>query len=141
MKIEDKICRSVARKKDDVFLRNEFSKMGSEAQVSRALRHLVERGVVVKLGVGVYAKAKKSVLSGAAIPVKPVGILGPVALRKLGVKIYPSQIAQAYNAGESTQIPAGNVVNVGARRINRKLGFGKQTIIYETNNKPTSRAY
>lgn len=141
MKIEDKICRSVALKKDDVFLRNEFSKMGSEAQVSRALRHLVERGIVVKLGIGVYAKAKKSVLSGSAIPVKPVGILGPIALRKLGIKIYPSEITQSYNAGESTQIPAGNVINVGKRRINRKIGFGKQVITYETNKKPTVGSY
>lgn len=141
MKIEDKICRSVALKKDDVFLRNEFSKMGSEAQVSRALRHLVERGIVVKLGIGVYAKAKKSVLSGSAIPVKPVGILGPIALRKLGIKIYPSQITQSYNTGESTQIPAGNIINVGKRRINRKIGFGKQVIIYETNKKPTVGSY
>ncbi len=141
MYVEDKIYRSLAHRKDDVFLRNEFARMGSDAQISRALRHLVERGIVVKLGIGVYAKAKKSVLSGAPIPVKPVGILGGAALKKLGVQIYPSRIAQAYNKGESTQLPAGNVVNVGQRRINRKLGFGTQVIIYETNNRSAVRNY
>jgi hypothetical protein len=141
MIIEERIVRSIARCKDDVFIRNEFSAIGSEAQVSRALRNLVSRGFIVKLGVGVYAKAKKSILSGAAIPVRPVGILGPIALRKLGVKTYPSQITRAYNSGESTQIPAGNIVNVGKRRINRKLGFGKQSITYETNNRPAITSY
>ncbi len=128
---EERMRRSLALRKDDVFVRSEFVSMGSEAQVSRALRSLIQRGIIVKLGVGVYAKAKKSVLSGAAIPVKPISMLAPIALRKLGIKIYPSQMAQEYNAGVSMQIPAGNIVNIGKNRIIRKIGFGKQSIAYE----------
>jgi hypothetical protein len=132
MIIEERLFRSLARRKDEVFVRKDFSALGSEAQVNRALRSLVSRGVIVKLGVGVYAKAKKSVLSGMAIPVKPVSVLAPIALQKLGVKTFPSQMTRAYNAGTTTQIPMGNILNIGKRRINRKLGFGTQTIAYET---------
>lgn len=140
MIIEERLKRAVAKRKDDVFVRADFSRFGSEAQISRVLRRLISRGVLVKLGVGVYAKAKKSVLSGNAIPVRPVGVLAPVALRKMGVKIYPSQMTREYNSGATTQIPAGNVLNTGTRRINRKLAFGNQVIAYEKNNGAASRA-
>jgi hypothetical protein len=135
MIVEERLFRSLARRKDEVFVRKDFAALGSEAQVNRALRSLVSRGVIVKLGVGVYAKAKKSVLSGMAIPVKPVSVLAPIALQKLGVKTFPSQMTQSYNAGTTTQIPTGNILNIGKRRINRKLGFGTQTIAYETHQR------
>jgi hypothetical protein len=134
MILEERMKRAIARRQDDVFVRAEFADMGSEAQVSRALRGLLARGFIVKLGVGIYAKAKKSVLSGNAIPVKPIDVLAPVALRKLGVDVYPSRAAQAYSSGATTQIPAGNVLNIGNQRIVRRLGFGNQTIVYEKNN-------
>lgn len=141
MIIEERLKRAISQRRDDVFVRSEFAAMGSEAQVGRALRKLLSQGRIVRLGVGVYAKAKKSVLSGAAIPVKPVDVLAPVALRKLGVVLYPSRGVRAYNAGDTTQIPAGNVLNTGGRRIKRRLGFGKQTIVYENNNAVPSRTY
>lgn len=135
MVIEERIYRSIMRRKDDVFVRNEFAALGSEAQVSRALSKLVSRGVIVKLGVGIYAKSKKSVLSGEAIPVKPLSVLAPIALQKLGVETFPSLLTQAYNSGQTTQLPTGNVLNIGKRRVSRKLGFGQQTIAYETNQR------
>ena len=141
MIIEERMKRSVAKRKDDVFIRGDFAKLGSEAQVTRALRRLVLNGTIVKLGVGVYAKAKKSVLSGRAIPIKPIGVLAPLALRKMGVKVYPSQLTREYNAGTTTQIPAGNILNTGSRRINRKLSFGNQIIVYEKDNRESGRAH
>jgi hypothetical protein len=54
-----------------VFLRTDFSGLGSEAQLSRALRSLVAEGAIVKIGIGVYAKAKCSALSGEPIAVEP----------------------------------------------------------------------
>jgi hypothetical protein len=133
MILEQRLKRSISMRKDAVFVRTEFAHMGSAAQVSRALRGLVAAGVLVKLGVGVYAKAKKSVLSGNAIPIQPVDVLASVALRKLGVEIFPSLLAQQYNAGGSTQVPAGNVINTGKRRIKRTIVFGQQMITYENS--------
>jgi len=112
-------------------------------QPSRALlvRMLMRKGALFRvsrlaydeIGVGVYAKAKRSVLSGAPIPVQPVEILAEQALTRLGVKVYPSKQAELYNAGETTQLPPGAVINTGNRRIVRKLGFGKKTVQYENN--------
>ena len=85
MPLKDRIKRSITQRGDEVFVRNEFTKFGSPAQISRVLRGLVATGRLVKLGVGIYAKAKPSVLTGKAIPVRPVDVLAPVALQKLGV--------------------------------------------------------
>ena len=59
----NRIKRSVANRSDDVLLRNEFDQFGSAAQVGRALRELLMDGTLVRLGLGVYAKAKPSVLT------------------------------------------------------------------------------
>lgn len=135
----ERMKRAIALRKDDVFLRVEFAKMASVAQVSRALRRLMDDGIIVKLGVGVYAKAKKSVLSGNPIPVRPLGVLAPQALKKMGVELFVSPAVAEYNAGRTTQIPAGNVINTGERRITRKLAFGQQRVTYETNKKTPNR--
>lgn len=135
MTLVERMKKAVAAERDDVLLRSELAGMGSVAQVSRALRRLLAEGTIVKLGAGVYAKAKRSVLSGNPIPVRPLGVLAPIALGKLGVAVYASQMTQEYNAGLTHQIPAGNVINTGTRRISRKLFFGQQTVIYERNNR------
>lgn len=141
MVLEDRLRIAIAKRASDVFLRTDFARLGSEAQLGRALRKLVEGGVIVRLGVGVYARAKRSVLSGAPIPVQPVEILAEEALVRMGVKVYPSKEVERYNAGETTQLPADTVINTGDRRIVRKLGFGKKTVQYENNLRRTERAY
>ena len=67
MNMVDRIKRTVANRHADVFVRADFMTFGSPAQVGRALTELQSQGVLVKLGVGVYAKAKPSVLSGKPI--------------------------------------------------------------------------
>ena len=131
MDTESRIKRAIALRKDDVFIRAEFARFGSPAQVSRSLRRLVEAGRLVKLGLGIYAKAKPSVLSGQPIPLRPVDSLIPLALKKLGVCVSPPQAVRDYNEGRSTQIPVGLVLNTGRRRISRKLGFGSRFVKYE----------
>ncbi|WP_248114051.1 DUF6088 family protein [Ralstonia pseudosolanacearum] len=122
-----------------MFLRAEFAGLGSTAQVGRALRSLMADGVLVRLGLGVYAKTKRSILSGVPIPIKPVEMLATVALKKLGVEVAPSQATQDYNNGSTTQLPAGIVLNTAQRRVSRKLGFGGQVVSYETLRGPRSR--
>jgi hypothetical protein len=80
---------------------------------------------------GIYAKAKPSVISGKPIPVQPLEILGPQVLIKLGV--YPRQSLQTaeYNAGRTTQVPTGIIVNAGKQRISRKIGFNGKFLQYE----------
>jgi hypothetical protein len=125
------IRRYIVASRSDVFLRTEFAGFGSERQVSRALHTLLDVGLLVRLGVGVYARAKLSSLSGNPIPVRPLTVLAPEVLEKLGLVVFPSKAVQEYNEGRSTQVPRDNVINTGTRRVRRRLSFGKQIIKYE----------
>jgi hypothetical protein len=131
MDISGRIKRSVRNRADAVLVRSDFAEFGSAAQVSRALRELLTDGTLLKIGLGVYAKTKTSVLSGKPIPMKPLEVLAPEALKKLGIEIGPSRLVQEYNAGKSTQIPAGIVLDTGRRRISRKLSYNGSTVQYE----------
>ena len=48
---------------------------------------------------------------------------------KLGINVMPSRLTQACNTGDSSQLPAGIVLNVGTRRIARKLNFGGKMVL------------
>ena len=114
-----------------MFRPTDFQPFGSEASVKRALKELTDIGLLVRLGVGIYAKAKPSVISGKPIPIQPLEVLGPQALIKLGVRLKESFQTAEYNAGRSTQVPTGIVVNIGKQRNSRKIGFDGKFIKYE----------
>lgn len=99
MVLEDRLKIAIARRESDVFLRTELARLGSEAQLGRALRKLLDSGVIVKLGVGVYAKAKRSVLSGVPIPVQPVEVLAEQALTRMGCRGLPEQASRVVQRG------------------------------------------
>lgn len=134
MEVEKRLKRVIALRKDDVFLRSEFSRFGSPAQFSRAFKQLITEGVLVRLGLGMFAKAKPSALTGKPIPFQPLEVLAPLALQKFGGKVKPSQAVRDYNSGASQQLAAGIVLDTGRRRITRKPGFGKQTVAYESHH-------
>jgi len=131
MTVVERIKRSIANQAPGVFLRAEFERFGSPAQVGRALRQLTSEGALVRFGLGVYAQAKPSVLSGQPIPARPLEVLAPEVLKKLGIAVLPSRLSQDYNAGRSTQLPSGIVLNTGKRRIVRRLSFNAQSVQYE----------
>ena len=131
MNITDRIRRSVRGRSDLVFRPVDFLAFGSEASVKRALKELTSIGVLVRLGMGIYAKAKPSVISGKPIPVQPLEVLGPQALTKLGVRLGQSLQTEAYNSGRTAQVPPGLVVNIGKQRISRKIGFNGKFLQYE----------
>jgi prefoldin subunit 5 len=94
------------------------------------LRGLENDGLLVRIGYGLYAKAKKSALNGQTIPVAPLPTLALEALTRLGVKIAPSKLETEYNAGQTTQVPTGRQIAVKGR-ISRKIGFGGAYVSYE----------
>lgn len=130
MEIRDRIVRSITRKKESVYLRNEFDKFGSRSGVNRALSQLIADGKIVRVGTGLYAPAKKSVLTGNYIPTTTELEFGNLALKKLRVKVFPTKAQKDYNSGKTTQVPPLIVFNVGASRICRKIGF-KGRVGYE----------
>ena len=129
--ILERINRSIAKQGNAVFRRSEFDRFGSPAQVGRALRQLTSEGALVRLGLGVYAKANPSVLTDKPIPARPLEVLAPEVLKKLGIPVMPSRLTQDYNAGRSTQLPSGIVLNTGKRHIARRLSFNGQAVQYE----------
>ncbi len=110
--LRERIEARIARKRgDDVFLTREFRDLGGEDQVLRALRGLVSKKRLVRLGYGVYGRAAVSRLSGEPILYSPNGFLGAArqALNKLGVAWEPTDAEKAYNEGRSTQVPVNPV--------------------------------
>lgn len=131
--LPEKIEQRIDRKKgEDVFLTREFTKLGGEDQVLRALRTLVKRGRLVRLGYGVYGRAIVSRLSGKPMLYSPGGFAGVArqALDKLGVEWEPTEAERAYNEGRSTQVPVNPVVRVKGR-FSRHLRYGKSELVLE----------
>jgi hypothetical protein len=133
MSVCQRIRHAVSISKSDVFLKRDFAHSGSISQITRVLRLLMDEGVIVRISLGVYARAKFSALTGRPIPVKPVSVLAPEVLHRLGIEAHASKLVQEYNQGKSTQIPIGVVINTGRRRIRRKIGFGASQIKYEND--------
>lgn len=82
------------------------------------------------MGYGLYARAKRSVLSGKPIPVTPLIDIGYQALRRLGYSPTPSKAALDYIEGRSNQVPAGDRIAVPGARVKRKITFGQRVIEY-----------
>jgi len=128
--IEYKVMARIARKNTAVFVRDDFNDISDYDQVGRALKNLSKEGRLIRLGYGVYAKAKKSPINGEAVPVAPLPTLAKEALQRLGIKTSPSRLEQAYNAGQTTQVPTGRLIGVNGR-VNRKLGYRGAFVSYE----------
>jgi Family of unknown function (DUF6088) len=128
-KIEDRIAR---RTGEDAFLTREFTDLGGEDQVLRALRSLRQEGRLVRLGYGVYGRAFKSRLSGEPVLLSSNGFISAArqALDKLGVEWEPTEAEWAYNEGRSTQVPVNPVVRVKGR-FSRQLRYGNAELVLE----------
>lgn len=128
--LEDKVSYRITRSKQSVFVREDFEDLGGYDQVGRALRQLARNNALVKIGYGLYAKAKQSSLSGKTVPVKPLPDLAKEALGRLGLKVYPSKLERDYNAGRTTQVPTGRRIAVKGR-ISRRIGYNDAYVSYE----------
>lgn len=128
--LERKVSKRIARKRANVFLRDDFKDLGDYDQVGRVLKTLANKGKVVRIGYGLYAKAKVSTLTGEAVPVITLPKLGKEALGRLKVKTAPSTAEIAYSTGRSTQVPTGRLIGVKGR-VSRKIGYKGAYLTYE----------
>jgi hypothetical protein len=127
--LETKLLTRIDRKRGDVFLRADFEDLGGYDQVGRALRTLIRKRQLVKVGQGLYARARTSSINGEAVPARGLTTLNE-ALQRVGVETVPTRLEQAYNAGQTTQVPTGRVVRV-RRRVRRKIGYGDLILSFE----------
>lgn len=128
--IEGKILARITRKKTPVLLREDFDDLGGYDQVGRALLALTQKKRLIKIGYGLYAKAKVSTLTGNMVPIEPLPALAQKALDRLGVSPRPSRAEIDYNEGRSTQVPTGRLIGVN-KRISRKIGYNNIAVAYE----------
>ena len=68
--LESKVRYRTSRSNSSVFTPQDFLDLSGRPQIGRILAKLVADGALVKLGYGLYAKARKSSLTGAPVPVK-----------------------------------------------------------------------
>ncbi|MGS2724133.1 DUF6088 family protein [Porticoccus sp. GXU_MW_L64] len=128
--LESKIRYRVSRRKESVFTPKDFLDLSDRDQVGRVLRKLVAEESLIKLGYGLYARTRKSSVSGKTIPEKGLPDLAREALIKLGVTLKQSSGEREYNSGNTTQVPTGRVIGVKGR-ISRKIGYNGKYITLE----------
>ncbi len=127
---EQALEKRVRRSSRNVFLRKDFGDLGTYDTVGRALRRLVDKGMLVQIGYGLYAKGQISPFSGKPAPVIGIGRLAKEALARLGKTVEPSTLTRAYNSGRSTQVPTGRTVKV-QERVRRRIGYDGKFVNFE----------
>jgi hypothetical protein len=131
MKLEERLARSIARRKGVVILRSELASLGSPAQLSRVLSTLVGAGKLVRVSRGIFARTRINRFTGGLAPAATFEVIAAEVFSKLKIEISHGESAREYNTGKTTQVPMLAVVNTGARRITRKIQVGQRTVIYE----------
>lgn len=128
--IETRLLKRIARKRGDVFLRADFNDIGGYDQVGRVLNQLICQGRLVKIGHGLYSRARPSMLNGKPTLVKGLRALAAEALNRLGIATAPTRLEQDYSAGRTTQVPAGRSLAV-QKRVRRKIGYNGTFLSFE----------
>jgi hypothetical protein len=129
--VRNRIAERVRRtRKTDVFSRDDSGDFGTYDVVGRELRKLVGDGLLVPVGYGLYARARRSTLSDKPIPASPLIEIGYQALRRMGHSPKPSPAAVDDIEGRSMQVPAGDRIAVPGARVRRKIAFGPRVIEY-----------
>jgi len=128
--LETRLLARIERKRRNVFLRADFDDLGGYDQVGRVLRQLVREGRLLKLGYGLYTRARPSLIDGKPTPVKAVSDLAAEALGRIGIETAPTRLQDDYNAGRTTQVPTGRVIGVRSR-VRRKISYNGIPLSFE----------
>ena len=125
-----KALKRIKQLPSTVVLRQDIEDLGSTRQVSRALEALVDLGEIVKLGYGIYAKPKKSAITGDRY--LPGGFLAVCreALTRLGIMWHASDAELEYNLGKTQQVPANPSTKLDTR-FRRKLSYRGMEMRFE----------
>ena len=91
--LEERLLKRIDRKRGDVFLRADFEDLGGYDQVGRALRKIVREGRLVRVGQGLYARARASMTGGEPVPTRGLGTLTE-ALGRVGIETVPTRLEE-----------------------------------------------
>jgi hypothetical protein len=130
--IKERVQLRIRLSKKEVFLRSDFSSLSGYDQVGRVLKQLVTSGDLVKIGQGLYTRARPNSLSGEPTIAMRGGFKRAViaALERLNVRYSVSNTVDQYNARQSTQVPANLVLTV-ERGFSRSIAFNKTKVQFQ----------
>lgn len=126
----ERVYQKIKRSRRYVFERKDFDGFASYDQIGRALRQLVKQGELIKLGYGLYTKARINSLTGRPMPTNPGGsdALMREILKMKGVDFEMDSLSLQSLSGESTQIPSSVQYSWNPKQFNRKLAVGKRVL-------------
>lgn len=125
-KIEQRIVASSGQ----IILYRDMTDLADKTQISRALRQLVKKGKLIKIGYGVFAKTYYSArLNKCLLNGNPKNIFIE-ALSRLNVTWEFGKTDQDYHAGRFTQIPVFTSIKLKSR-MRRELSCGDLKLRYE----------
>jgi hypothetical protein len=128
----ERIRRSIANRKQEVFMRNDFTDLAGPSQLSVALKELLTSGYIVRIGYGVYAKATMNQITNKPRPRVTLDQLTAEFLEKRDIPIILGRAQREYSDGKTTQIPMTTAFYTGKRRVSRKLTVGRSVAKYES---------
>ena len=113
-----------------MFLRSDFKDIAGYDQVGRVMRTMVSSGDLIKIGYGLYVRARLNRITGNPMPDNPAGADGVLieAMERLGKNYELDQLSVLNMLGQSTQIPATVVIKPKSSRFTRKISVGSQGI-------------
>lgn len=135
--LESRIRYRIKRGKGSVYMISDFLDLSDANQIGRALRNLAKENLIIKIGHGVYARAKISNINGKLLPEKDLNSLGFELVEKLKLKPVKTFYERMYEEGKSTQVPSGRVLRVRGR-ISRKIGYNGKYLEFQSTS--SSRA-
>ena len=138
MNLEDRIIRSISLRKGTVVLRSELAPLGSAAQITRVLAQLLEKGKLVRVSKGVFAKTRINKFTGTLTVAGSLENIASETFRKLGIPVRPGRLIREYNERKTTQIPVELVADTGKRRISRKIEVAGRMVKYENDRTRTA---
>lgn len=121
----------IAQRDGCVVLRSDLRALcTSESQLSRMLNKLIERKAIERVSQGAFVKTRINKFTGDFTPAATLEVVAKELFERLNIKIAPPTEVESYNAGLSTQVPAGRRVVVQGRKITREITVAGQTIRY-----------
>ncbi len=130
--IEYKALSRINSIRGSVVLRKDISDLGSYRQISRVINKLIEEKKLVKIGVGIFAKAYLSKYSNTPLIKNGTDSTLRAALKRLDIAFEPGSAEKEYNEGKTTQMPVRNIVRL-QNRCRRRIGYKNSELIFEKN--------
>jgi hypothetical protein len=130
MTAADRISLKIKRSRRYVFERKDFENFASYDQVGRALNQLIDKCELMKLGYGLYTKARLNSLTDKLMPTHPGGTdaLMREILKMKGVDFVMDSLSLQSFAGGSTQIPSSVNYSWNLKQFNRRSIVGSRVL-------------